>query len=438
MSYQLFFIKIILRHQVSYQRRHSRWYERVLFSPPSSFLVGALLAVCLPAIERWGWGFWERLDAVRVNTLVGAFVASLLTGIVLHRFLRYPGASPVAYMIPTVTALYGGLVGTLFFLRMPYSRQVLFESYVVALLCCWLVYFIGRRYRTPKYALLPFGDYVPLTEYHCVEWRLLDKPDLGKIRYDAVVADLRDEKLEGQWERFLARCALAQIPVYHIKQISETLTGRVKIDHLHENQLGSLLPSPIYAFVKRSIDILAALVAIPLFSPLMLVTALLIKLESPGPVLFLQNRVGKGNKDFCIYKFRSMCIDSEKAGAQFAKDEDMRVTQVGKVIRKLRIDELPQFFNVLKGDMSLIGPRPEQRIFVDQFEHQIPFYMYRHIVRPGISGWAQVMQGYAANADDTRIKIELDFYYIKHFSLWLDVLIAFKTIKTILTGFGAR
>ncbi|WP_421240632.1 DUF4113 domain-containing protein [Aeromonas enteropelogenes] len=143
------------------ERRHSRWYELIIFNPISLFVFGALLAVCLPAIERWGWGFWEGLNAVRVNTLGGAFVAFLLTGIVLHRFLRYPGASPVAYMIPTVTTLYGALVGILFFLRLPYSRQVLFESYVVALLCCWLAYFIGRRYRTPKYALLPFGERAP-------------------------------------------------------------------------------------------------------------------------------------------------------------------------------------------------------------------------------------------------------------------------------------
>ncbi|MDX7648994.1 sugar transferase [Aeromonas caviae] len=423
---------------MNYQRRHSRWYERVLFSPPALFIFGALLAVCLPAIERWGWRFWIHPDAVMLNTLGGAFIAFLLTGAVLYRFLRYPGASPVAYMIPTVTTLYGALVGILFFLRLPYSRQVLFESYIVALLCCWLVYFIGRRYRTPKYALLPFGDYQRLATQPAIEWRLLDDPDLGAVRFDAVVADLRDPKLAGDWERFLARCALSHIPVYHIKQVSETLTGRVKIDHLHENQLGSLLPSPVYCVLKRGLDILAAVVAIPLLSPLMLVTAVLIKLESPGPVMFLQNRVGKGNKDFCIYKFRSMCKDSEKAGAQFAQAGDMRVTRVGKVIRKLRIDELPQFFNVLKGDMSLIGPRPEQRTFVDQFEREIPFYMYRHIVRPGISGWAQVVHGYAADADDTRIKIEHDFYYIKHFSLWLDVLIVFKTIRTILTGFGAR
>ena len=133
-----------------------------------------------------------------------------------------------------------------------------------------------------------------------------------------------------------------------------------------------------------------------------------------------------------------MTQDSEKDGAKMASVGDMRVTRVGKFIRKVRIDELPQFFNILKGDMSLIGPRPEQKVFVDDFEDKIPFYNYRHIVKPGISGWAQVMHGYAANADETQVKVEYDFYYIKHFSFTLDVLIFFKTIKTMLTGFGAR
>ncbi|MFW3379837.1 sugar transferase, partial [Glaesserella parasuis] len=120
-----------------------------------------------------------------------------------------------------------------------------------------------------------------------------------------------------------------------------------------------------------------------------------------------------------------------------ATTNDMRITKVGKFIRKTRIDELPQFFNVLKGDMSLIGPRPEQKVFVDKFIKEIPFYNYRHIVKPGISGWAQVIQGYA-DVNDTKIKLQYDLYYIKNFSIWLDILIVFKTIKTMLTGFGAR
>ncbi|MDE8034084.1 sugar transferase [Actinobacillus equuli subsp. equuli] len=180
------------------------------------------------------------------------------------------------------------------------------------------------------------------------------------------------------------------------------------------------------------------LLSFPIVLPVMLITAILIKLESEGPVLFIQKRIGQKGEEFSIYKFRSMCKDSEKDGAKLASVGDMRVTRVGKFIRKTRIDELPQFFNVLKGDMALIGPRPGQKAFVEQFDQNIPFYSYRHIVKPGITGWAQVTHGYAATKDETQVKIEHDFYYIRHFSFALDVLIFFKTIQTMLTGFGAR
>ena len=190
--------------------------------------------------------------------------------------------------------------------------------------------------------------------------------------------------------------------------------------------------------IKYLLDVGLIVLSLPVVLPVMLLAALAIKLESPGPIFFLQKRVGQLGKEFTIYKFRSMCNDSEKDGAQFAQQGDMRVTRVGKFIRKTRIDELPQFFNIIKGDMSLIGPRPEQKVFVDQFEGVIPFYSYRHIVKPGISGWAQVVHGYAADADETQVKVEHDFYYIKNFSFSLDVLIVFLTLKTMATGFGAR
>jgi UDP-GalNAc:undecaprenyl-phosphate GalNAc-1-phosphate transferase len=170
----------------------------------------------------------------------------------------------------------------------------------------------------------------------------------------------------------------------------------------------------------------------------MLLTALAVKLESPGPVLFWQERVGAGGKTFRMVKFRSMRTDSEARGARFATDGDDRVTRIGRFLRRSRIDELPQYWNILKGEMSLIGPRPEQVSFVRQFEQEIPFYAYRHLVKPGITGWAQVNQGYAASVHETRGKLEHDLYYIKHFSFWLDALIVFGTIRTVLTGFGAR
>ncbi len=168
----------------------------------------------------------------------------------------------------------------------------------------------------------------------------------------------------------------------------------------------------------------------------MIITSLLIVIESRGRVFFLQERVGQEGKLFTMYKFRSMY--SGTATDKTTGDEDERITKVGKFIRKTRIDELPQFLNVLKGEMSLIGPRAEFYEFAEEYETKIPFYNYRHIVKPGISGWAQVVQGYVTGADETKIKLEYDFYYIKNFSFSMDLLIFFKTIETIFTGFGAK
>jgi lipopolysaccharide/colanic/teichoic acid biosynthesis glycosyltransferase len=170
----------------------------------------------------------------------------------------------------------------------------------------------------------------------------------------------------------------------------------------------------------------------------MLIIALAIRIDSRGPIIFTQERVGEGGRVFNMHKFRSMTHDADQTAAQFAMAGDKRVTRVGAFIRKFRLDELPQFWNILIGDMSLIGPRPEQVGFVEQFERDIPYYSYRHLVRPGITGWAQVNHGYAADHEETRKKLEHDLYYVKHFSFWLDVLIGFKTIGTVTTGYGAR
>ena len=218
----------------------------------------------------------------------------------------------------------------------------------------------------------------------------------------------------------------------------ESYTGQVTLDSLKENELGTLLPPYAYSKIKRGLDILAVIFSLPLVLPLVLISALIIKVTTPGPVLFKQARIGFGGKEFTLYKFRSMYADSEKGGAKFASAKDRRITPIGKWMRKFRIDELPQFWNIFKGEMSLIGPRPEQKVFVDHFSEQISFYSYRHIVRPGLSGWAQVNQGYAASKEETLVKIEYDLFYVKYFSFSLDFLIALRTIKTILTGFGAR
>lgn len=422
------------------QRRHSRWYEIVLFSTVFQFALGFSIVVLLPNWIRWGELLLDfPLTATEFNTVAANSVAYIISFIMLHKFKLFPGTRSLPFIIPTILTSWLFVFSVLLFLREEnYARQVLTYAFILAHVWAFLGYFLGRRFSRPKLAIVPFGRALELFGNPHALISVLEAPDLQNRRYDGVVADLHSEDLPDDWERFLARCTLARIPVFHTQQLIESLTGRVKIEHLSENIFGSLLPSALYSAFKRLFEVCVVLLAAPLWLPIMLITGIVIKLESKGSMFFVQERVGQGNIDFKVYKLRSMCQDSEKDGAQFAQENDMRVTRVGKFIRKTRLDEIPQFINVLKGDMSIIGPRPEQRVFVDQFEEEIPFYTYRHVVKPGITGWAQVVQGYAADADDTRIKIEHDFYYIKHFSLWLDTLIVAKTIHTILTGFGAR
>jgi UDP-GalNAc:undecaprenyl-phosphate GalNAc-1-phosphate transferase len=196
--------------------------------------------------------------------------------------------------------------------------------------------------------------------------------------------------------------------------------------------------TPEQANKKRLLDLGILLISLPIVLPLAILTSIIIKIDSRGPVLFTQDRVGLLGRSFKMYKFRSMKLDSEENGSQFASKKDNRVTPFGRFIRKFRIDEIPQFYNVLIGDMSVIGPRPEQVSFVEYFEEEINDYDLRHSVKPGITGLAQVQQGYAACTRSTIHKLRYDLFYIKKYSTKLDLYIVIKTIRTILTGFGAR
>jgi len=196
--------------------------------------------------------------------------------------------------------------------------------------------------------------------------------------------------------------------------------------------------NPAHDVAKRVIDTAFVLGTLPLWLPLCVLVGLAVKLDSPGPALFTQRRVGLNGRDFRLWKFRSMQHQQDPQPARFAQQQDARVTRVGRVIRRWRLDELPQLWNVLLGNMSLIGPRPEQTQFVHEFATRIPAYPYRHLVRPGITGWAQVQQGYADSEELTLIKLSYDLYYVAHYSMAVDLLIAYKTIRIVLNGFGSR
>ncbi|MYL24815.1 exopolysaccharide biosynthesis polyprenyl glycosylphosphotransferase [Halomonas alkaliantarctica] len=423
--------------QPRYQRRHSRWYEVILLGLPFQLIAGVIWAVLLPSLERWGWGFWQFMPDYRSNTVIATALATLCSLLTLRHLIRFPSVRQSAYIWPTVTVVFL-IIGAMFlFTREAYTRQVLFHSYLMTLLWCYAGYFMGRRYRRLKFAIVPFGKTHHLIPTRQADFRFLSQPDLTHVRVDGVVADLRAQEIPPQWEHFLADCTLNWIPVYHVRQIQESLSGRVEIDHLSENEFGSLLPSRLYTFAKRLIDTVAALLLLPLLTPLMLVIALLIRLDSPGPALFVQTRVGYRARAFRMVKFRTMYAKAQ--GSAFTQEgNDPRITRVGHWLRKYRLDELPQIINVLKGEMSFIGPRPESLTLSCRYTRTVPFFSYRHVVKPGITGWAQVEQGYAAERDAMLVKLQYDFYYIKHYSLWLDILIAFKTLRIIATGFGSR
>lgn len=405
---------------------------------PTQLIIGIALCTCLPLLFLGGLLHGQNFLEVDVFNFIMSSAIVIFTIMTLHSMHRFPGIVASSYILPVVFFWFIIIIVFTQIFNLIYSLVYYGLSTVSLLIYLFLVDITNRRKTKYKFAYIPVGRAKNLPEQiPMVDCLRLEIPRLDST-VSAIVTDLHSYDLTKEWEKFIADKTLQGIPVYHHRNIRESLTGRVRINHMYENDLGSLLPSENYMAIKRFLEVLLILISLPITIPIMLVTALVIKLESSGSILFVQQRVGLGGKEFKIYKFRSMSKNSEANGAQMASEGDMRVTRIGRFIRKVRIDELPQFWNIVKGDMSLIGPRPEQKIFVDEFDKSIPFYNYRHIVKPGITGWAQVMHGYAADEDETKIKVEHDFYYIKNFSLSLDMLIFFKTIFTMLTGFGAR
>ena len=240
----------------------------------------------------------------------------------------------------------------------------------------------------------------------------------------------------------LVTCKLMGVRIMDYPSFFETITGKIPVEDITPSwliQSRGFLITPFIRVMKRIIDIVFASIVLGLTLPFFPLIALLIKLGTPGPVFYFQQRVGTYGKNFTIYKFRSMGVDAEKDnGASWAKEKDPRVTRFGEFMRKTRIDELPQLINVLKGDMSFIGPRPERPEFVGQISQITPYYMERHAVKPGITGWAQVMYPYGASLGDSVEKLRYDLYYINNLSFFLEFLILFETIKVVIGRRGAR
>ncbi len=361
----------------------------------------------------------------------------LSTALILPQISKHLLIERKFYILPVLTSLYMIALGFIVLTRLDYSRTVLIHGFGASFILFYSLFLVRKSYKKLKLSAIPNFNFSPLNSHSSIEINIISTyDDIASIQ-SGLIVDLHKE-LSSKESKFIAECSINNIPVFHSESIREIVEGKVQTIHLSENATGTLSPNPIYLSLKQVWESILITITLPIALPIMLITALAIKLESPGDAIFIQERIGQGGKKFKIYKFRSMTIKQVKDKDKFATEEQERITSVGKIIRKVRIDELPQFFNVLKGDMSLIGPRPEQDSFVKQFEKEIPFYGYRHMVKPGITGWAQTVQGYADDISSTKEKLAYDLYYIKHISFWLDMNIVLKTIRTIFTGFGAR
>jgi exopolysaccharide biosynthesis polyprenyl glycosylphosphotransferase len=300
-----------------------------------------------------------------------------------------------------------------------------------------------RSFHYSYYEIVGFIDDDPVKQHALVEGVqvLNDHAALPKIskqqRIDEIVVAISSE-VRGSLFQALMDCHEIGVHIVPMPLLYEELTGRIAVEHVGSQWYITLPLQPLNARTatlafKRLFDIMAGLVLGLVFVILLPFVALAIKLDSPGPVFYRQERVGRYGRRFRVWKLRSMCRDAEQTGkAQWALRNDTRITSVGRLLRRTRIDELPQAWNILCGEMSVVGPRPERAQFIDQLQHQIPFYRTRLAAKPGLTGWAQINYGYSSTIDETLVKLQYDLYYLKHQSLWFDLLIVLRTISVVL------
>lgn len=376
-----------------------------------------------------------RPDLALEPGIVFACTALIASHIALQQTGVLPLVSARSLILPTFLTTYGiGAIG-LYILGLPILQFHLWTSFIISVAWYFVVATLRAKYLRPVIGVIkiPPLHFASLPKSSII-WQELQDPYLPK-NVEGVVVDPHSD-ITLQWSRFLTDLVLKGTPVYHRAYLEERLTGQVYFSSHADNDFGILIPSQNYNKIKHALDFVLALTVLPIVVTLLSLCAIAIRLESRGPAIFVQERTGFRGKTFRCYKLRTMRIDI--AGPSFTTQDDPRITKLGRFLRKYRIDELPQILNILLGQMSWIGPRPEAVSLAKKYSENVPFYDYRHAVRPGISGWAAVHQGNVADIDAAKEKLGYDFFYIKNFSIWLDFLIIIKTIRTVLTGLGSR
>jgi lipopolysaccharide/colanic/teichoic acid biosynthesis glycosyltransferase/glycosyltransferase involved in cell wall biosynthesis len=413
------------------------------------------------ALHHWSmWGFWLLLPSLWLSavlqdaslvtyqfsdTLWWSIIPYVVASQLLQRASHLPVAERAGVLWVCTFAPFALTPLGFALIQHPYSRAALLWAYLVTTAWMWW----GYRTQVARRALrlVYFDDSVVARLSELLQPSEIEAANVELLAWtadqrepipacDALVVDELAE-LTDERAQLLSQLKMQHWRLYSTESVAEMLSGR-KILPRAQHSLWAIDNKPEFDRFKRLMDWILVVVFAPLWVSVCALVALAVKFDSPGPVLFVQSRVGRNGQPFYLFKFRSMVHGLPATRVEFAQNNDPRITRVGRFIRRTRLDELPQLFNVLAGQMSLIGPRPEQVPFVREFAATLPSYHYRHLVRPGLTGWAQVQQGYADSVDSTRLKLSYDLYYVEHYSLALDLLIVAKTIRTIVTGFGAR
>lgn len=389
-----------------------------------------------------GRSIWPMVILFGVGAIVGTFLANQMTARAGVPRPNYGRAIAIVAVAVAVVPI--GIIGT----RQPYWSN----AFILDTAGLWvggaLLHRLLRRRRPWTEPMVVISSHKQLIDdlrnsQHLELLSVIDPGTTGEVdplpTGVTVAVDLRDV-LSDRMAQFVSSCNLAGYNVQALSTVYEQHTGRMPIIHLAE---GWELSAPVtrtapYLGGKRLFEVALVAATAPVWVPLGLVIAAAVMISSGRPVIFKQQRVGRNGSLFTLYKFRTMVREAERHGPKFALQNDDRLTTVGRFLRRVRVDELPQLVNVLKGDLSLVGPRPEQVDFVERFSAEIPFYSHRHLVRPGVTGWAQVNYGYADDQADTIDKLTYDLYYVKHMSPWLDLHILGQSVWTIMSGFGAR
>jgi exopolysaccharide biosynthesis polyprenyl glycosylphosphotransferase len=396
------------------------WAPWLVTTPVGSLMPSVVLVLGGAALSLYGsylsWGNTApRPSYGRAVAIVASTMALTAVGILVTRsyFSR-------EWLLTTAAVWFALAIGHRFIQR----RRPWSESMVII---------TNEKSLADDLSLSPHANVIAVVD------PLGDPADVPLIDDVTMVVDLK-AVLSEDMARYVSSASISGQLIRPLVDVYEEHTGRLPLVHI----LGGWeVTRPVhrsgFAPVKRALDVVLVIVTLPIWLALAAIVLVVVKIDSPGaPAIYRQDRVGRNGDPFTLIKFRTMIEDAESDGPQFASKNDPRITKVGKFLRLTRLDEIPQLWNVLVGDLSLVGPRPERPVFVDRFTRTIPFYASRSLIRPGVTGWAQVHYGYADGEADTVEKLTFDLYYVKYSSIWLDIHILGKSVWTVITGFGAR